>query len=207
MNTSSPFQRGPFKQNPAPKTASSRQNQKNVLRRPEKITKAKVAARQRLHLDIIRTTATAAGATGSSQHHNPGPHLHHQQVSSMSLSLPASITSLPPATRIVTALLVISTTLLFLLRLSLAPRDLKTIFGASGDTTLAVPWLVLVPGSVVWYPWTLVTAAFAESNLVEVSRCFRVCGGDVDLEVVSGVCASFGVGFLGVSDGLRWEQL
>lgn len=85
------------------------------------------------------------------------------------VSLPPVLASLPPATRALTALLIGCSTFFFLLHLSLAPTDLKGIFGASADDTLAFPWLVLVPGSVVWYPWTLVTGAFVESNLVEVS--------------------------------------
>jgi hypothetical protein len=85
------------------------------------------------------------------------------------ITLPAALISLPPATRALTAALVTLSTLLFVLRLSLAPKDIKGIFGASGDNTLVFPWLVLLPGNVIWYPWTLVTAAFVESNLIEVS--------------------------------------
>lgn len=84
-------------------------------------------------------------------------------------TLPSALLSLPPATRALTAALIIFSSLLFVLRLSLAPKDIKGIFGASGDNTLVFPWLVLLPGNVVWYPWTLVTAAFVETNLVEVS--------------------------------------
>ncbi|KAL8293554.1 hypothetical protein RQP46_000255 [Phenoliferia psychrophenolica] len=79
----------------------------------------------------------------------------------------SSLLALPPATRALTAALFALSTLFFFLRLSLAPRDLKSIFGATGDNSLAFPWLVLVPGSVLWYPWTLVTAAFVETNFIE----------------------------------------
>ena len=80
----------------------------------------------------------------------------------------SSLVALPPATRALTAGLVALSTLFFFLRLSLAPRDLKSILGATGDNSLAFPWLVLVPGSVLWYPWTLITAAFVETNFIEV---------------------------------------
>ena len=45
--------------------------------------------------------------------------------------------------------------------------------GASGDTTVAFPWLVLVPGSVIWNPWTLATSAFCEASLLEVGPLGR----------------------------------
>ncbi|ORY74510.1 eukaryotic integral membrane protein-domain-containing protein [Leucosporidium creatinivorum] len=84
-----------------------------------------------------------------------------------SITLPTALLSLPPATRALTGALFILSSLLFVLRLSLDPKDIKGIFGASGDNTLVFPWLVLLPGNVVWYPWTLVTAAFVETNLIE----------------------------------------
>ncbi|KAM0752940.1 DUF1751-domain-containing protein [Meredithblackwellia eburnea MCA 4105] len=78
-----------------------------------------------------------------------------------------SATSLPPATRALTALLIGLSSLLFVLRLSLQQRDLKHIFGASNDENLAFPWLVLVPGSALWYPWTIITNSFVETNFIE----------------------------------------
>ncbi|SCZ98984.1 BZ3500_MvSof-1268-A1-R1_Chr7-1g09341 [Microbotryum saponariae] len=78
-----------------------------------------------------------------------------------------SLLALPPATRALTGALVGMSLLLFALRLSLAPGDLKGIVGASSDPSLVFPWLVLLPGSVVWYPWTLLTGSFVESNLLE----------------------------------------
>ncbi|SGY79145.1 BQ5605_C008g05054 [Microbotryum silenes-dioicae] len=78
-----------------------------------------------------------------------------------------SLLALPPATRALTGALVGMSLLLFALRLSLAPGDLKGIFGASSDPSLVFPWLVLLPGSVMWYPWTLLTSSFVESNLLE----------------------------------------
>lgn len=81
--------------------------------------------------------------------------------------LSSILLSLPPATRILTGLLISLSTLLFLLRIVFSPNDLKRVFGATEDTTLAFPWLVLVPGSALWYPWTLALAGFVESNLVE----------------------------------------
>ncbi|SCV70812.1 BQ2448_3574 [Microbotryum intermedium] len=78
-----------------------------------------------------------------------------------------SLLALPPATRALTGALVVMSLLLFALRLSLAPGDLKGIFGASSDPSLVFPWLVLLPGSVVWYPWTVLTSSFVENNLIE----------------------------------------
>ncbi|BGP47508.1 hypothetical protein JCM10450v2_003363 [Rhodotorula kratochvilovae] len=75
--------------------------------------------------------------------------------------------SLPPATRALTGVLVAASLLFLLLRLSVTPHDLKTIFGATGDVSLVFPWLVLVPGNVIWAPWTLLTSAFVETNLIE----------------------------------------
>ncbi|GAA5952772.1 hypothetical protein JCM21900_005796 [Sporobolomyces salmonicolor] len=82
-------------------------------------------------------------------------------------TLLTSALSLPPATRAFTAALVAFSSLFFLLRLSLAPTDLKAIFNASSDVGVAFPWLVLVPGNVLWAPWTLLTAGFVETNLIE----------------------------------------
>lgn len=81
----------------------------------------------------------------------------------------SSALSLPPATRALTGTLIAASLLFLLLRLSVTPHDLKTIFGATGDVSLVFPWLVLVPGKVVWAPWTLLTSAFVETNLVEAS--------------------------------------
>ncbi|BGP55050.1 hypothetical protein JCM8202_000432 [Rhodotorula sphaerocarpa] len=75
--------------------------------------------------------------------------------------------SLPPATRALTVALVACTLLFTLLRLSVSPKDLRNLLGASGDSSLLFPWLVLVPGNVLYAPWTLLVAAFVEVNLVE----------------------------------------
>lgn len=84
------------------------------------------------------------------------------------LTLPSALLSLPPATRTLTFLLVSFSSLLFVLRLSLDPRDIKGILGAAGDNTLLFPWLLLLPGKVGYYPWTLITAGAVETNLIEV---------------------------------------
>jgi hypothetical protein len=93
------------------------------------------------------------------------------------ITFPAALVSLPPATRSLCGLLVVSSTLLFVLRLGgrgdSVPSTDGSIsapvgLGAGGD--LAFPWMILVPGSVLWYPWTLLTSAFVETNLIEVSH-------------------------------------
>ncbi|GAA6035830.1 hypothetical protein JCM8097_005727 [Rhodosporidiobolus ruineniae] len=79
----------------------------------------------------------------------------------------SSLLTLPPATRTLTLTLLTLSLLFLLLRLS-APegRQLKAVLG-SGDAAVAFPWLVLLPGHVFWAPWTLLTAAFVETNLIE----------------------------------------
>lgn len=92
---------------------------------------------------------------------------------SPTLTLPAALVSLPPATRALTGVLIAFSSLLFVLRLSIDPRDIKAILGASGDNTLLFPWLLLLPGKVAYYPWTLITASAVETNLIEVSLFMR----------------------------------
>ena len=38
----------------------------------------------------------------------------------------------------------------------------------TADETFSVPYLVLVPGSSLFYPWTLITSAFVETSIFEV---------------------------------------
>ena len=38
----------------------------------------------------------------------------------------------------------------------------------TSDETFSVPYLVLVPGSSLFYPWTLITSAFVETSIFEV---------------------------------------
>ncbi|KAK4047926.1 hypothetical protein OIV83_005110 [Microbotryomycetes sp. JL201] len=76
----------------------------------------------------------------------------------------ATVLSLPPATRALTLLLITCSTLLFLTRVTQAPRDVKQALGASDGM---VDWLVVTPGNVMWYPWTLLTSSFVENNLIE----------------------------------------
>lgn len=95
----------------------------------------------------------------------------HAQTAPTASLMPAILStavSLPPATRYLTLSLVGLSVLYFFVHLSVNPRDLKGIFGATGDASLAFPWLVLVPGNVIWAPWTLLTAAFVETNFPEV---------------------------------------
>lgn len=87
----------------------------------------------------------------------------------------STLVTLPPATRFLTLTLFTLSTLYFLLRLSLPEQDFKTVLGPSGDAALAFPWLLLVPGKVLWNPWTLLTAGFVETNLIEVRRFSSSC--------------------------------
>ncbi|WFD31255.1 hypothetical protein MSPP1_002289 [Malassezia sp. CBS 17886] len=67
------------------------------------------------------------------------------------------ISALPLGTRIVTAVLIAFSATLAVLRWAI-----PTPAGA-----LAYPFLVLVPGVSYWYPWTLLTAAFCETTVIE----------------------------------------
>lgn len=90
-----------------------------------------------------------------------------------------SALSLPPATRGLTLCLISCSTVYFFSRLSIARESLDFPADATGakyrlppptgDAGTTVPWLNLVPANVAYAPWTLLTAAFVETNLVEVS--------------------------------------
>ncbi|KAI8990444.1 DUF1751-domain-containing protein [Trametes punicea] len=73
-------------------------------------------------------------------------------LSSTPLQLVASI---PPATRVITAATIGLSLLYYFL-----------IFTGSG--TASLPWLVLIPGSSIFYPWTFLTSAFVESTIIEL---------------------------------------
>ncbi|KAI0095096.1 eukaryotic integral membrane protein [Irpex rosettiformis] len=66
------------------------------------------------------------------------------------------ITSIPPVTRAFTALTVASSLLYYWL-------------WWTSDANFSVPWLVLVPGSSIFYPWTFVTSAFVETTVLELA--------------------------------------
>ncbi|KAI0347786.1 eukaryotic integral membrane protein [Trametopsis cervina] len=65
------------------------------------------------------------------------------------------LASIPPVTRAFTALTVVSSLLYYWL-------------WWTSDSDFSVPWLVLVPGSSLFYPWTFVTSAFVETTVVEL---------------------------------------
>jgi hypothetical protein len=72
--------------------------------------------------------------------------------------------SVPTGTRLLTALLIVGSAAHWALH-SLAVQNSPV-----GDHKAAlIPWLVVVPGSSIWYPWTLVTAGWVEIGVVEVS--------------------------------------
>ena len=77
--------------------------------------------------------------------------------------------SVPVASRYLTLALLLVSTLLFILRSGLTREDLKQLGYGGQDSILAFPSVVIVPGFVLWRPWTLLTAAFVEINLIEVS--------------------------------------
>jgi len=82
-----------------------------------------------------------------------------------------SALALPPATRGLTLCLILCSTLYFFSRLSIARNG--GVGGGSttttGDAGSTVPWLNLVASNFIYAPWTLVTSAFTETNLIEVS--------------------------------------
>lgn len=78
------------------------------------------------------------------------------------------VLQLPTGTRILCGLLLSLSFLVQILRFSLSATDLKTVFRGSKDDSLAFPWLVVVPGSVIWNPWTLLTAGLCEVGIIEL---------------------------------------
>lgn len=61
--------------------------------------------------------------------------------------------SLPPATRGITIALVGFSVVLALLRLTMTEEKLHIITWSRQDSAVAFPWLVLVPGQSLTYPW------------------------------------------------------
>jgi hypothetical protein len=95
----------------------------------------------------------------------------------MSSLSPANILSLPPATRSLLGALALISTFLFLLKLSSIDPTLRShpsVWSSSSDS-LGYPWVVVVPGKVMWYPWTLLLSGFAETSFVEVSLAPKFC--------------------------------
>jgi len=78
-----------------------------------------------------------------------------------------AIAAIPPATRYLSMGLVVATSVVSLLRASTEPADLSKVFRGGQDALLLFPWIVTVPGSVIWNPWTLFTSAFVEGNVME----------------------------------------
>ncbi|BGP15462.1 hypothetical protein JCM10213v2_003441 [Rhodosporidiobolus nylandii] len=79
----------------------------------------------------------------------------------------STLLCLPPATRLLTCVLFTLSSLFFLLRVTLPEHEARNLLRASGGAAVAFPWLVLVPGNVIWAPWTLLTSGFVETNLIE----------------------------------------
>jgi hypothetical protein len=69
-----------------------------------------------------------------------------------SVTAPAWLQAIPRGTRIVAGATVGLSLILALSRTNQtrAVPGLGAVFGASGDSTVAFPWLVVVPGSVIW---------------------------------------------------------
>ncbi|TBU49924.1 eukaryotic integral membrane protein [Dichomitus squalens] len=65
------------------------------------------------------------------------------------------VASIPPTTRAVTAATIVLSLLYYFLLWT-------------GDETFSAPYLVLVPGSSIFYPWTFLTSAFVESTIFEL---------------------------------------
>ena len=65
------------------------------------------------------------------------------------------VASIPPVTRAFTALTVVSSLLYY------------ALWWTGGDD-FSAPYLVLVPGSSAFYPWTFVTSALVETTVFEV---------------------------------------
>lgn len=83
------------------------------------------------------------------------------------INLASFISSIPVATRSMTAALLGFSLLLAFLRVTMTEEGIHLISFSRDDSAVAFPWLVIVPGSSFWYPWTLVTAAFCETSFFE----------------------------------------
>ena len=83
------------------------------------------------------------------------------------INLASTFASIPLATRSLCALVLFFTLTLAVLRLTRTEEGLHIITWSRTDSAIAFPWLVIVPGVSLWYPWTLVTAAFCETTFLE----------------------------------------
>lgn len=76
--------------------------------------------------------------------------------------------SVPIATRLLTLLLIVASGAHWALR-ALAVQN-SPVGDEVARRAALLPWLVMVPGSSIWYPWTLLTAGWVEIGIVEVSQ-------------------------------------
>lgn len=83
------------------------------------------------------------------------------------VNLAASLASIPWMTRVLCALLLSFSALLFLLRVFRTEEAVHWFQFSRQDSAIAFPYLVIVPGVSIWYPWTLVTSAFCETTVTE----------------------------------------
>ena len=91
----------------------------------------------------------------------------------LSLAPVQFISSIPPATRAFTAATIVFTALYYFLLFT-------------GNASSTAPYLLLVPGSSLFYPWVFLTSAFIETSIIEVCEdilSLRLCsyGGLVHL--------------------------
>lgn len=80
-----------------------------------------------------------------------------------SVSFLPFLQQIPFATRIITLALV-GTSLVALVLSTLAAQNTN-----GGIPSVNLPWLVMVPGTSYWYPWTLLTAGWVELSVIGVS--------------------------------------
>jgi hypothetical protein len=89
--------------------------------------------------------------------------LHYTSYTMPSVNFLPFLQGIPFATRIIT---------LSLISASLVAISLSYIAGQNidgGIPSVNLPWLVMVPGSSYWYPWTLLTAGWVELSVIGVS--------------------------------------
>lgn len=69
-----------------------------------------------------------------------------------SISAPSWLQAIPRGTRILAGATIVLSLALSVSRANhtRAVPGLGAVFGASGDSTVAFPWLVVVPGSIIW---------------------------------------------------------
>ena len=80
-----------------------------------------------------------------------------------------SLAALPIGTKAMLGVLVVASLTVAVLHGFADPHDLKGVLRGSQDALTAFPWIVTVPATIIYTPWTLLTSGFVEGNIVELA--------------------------------------